>query len=157
MILFNSYCPLRIALDEESFGNSYYEVIVKNVTKKEIFKYEVSPELLFTHYQLLEYYKNGKKVDEKYYPEEKSFIIDSKYINENNLRRLEDILDKESIGILLGWNYKFLNIAKHVNCYLVKIDGINLIIPHYNVFTAHNKTNLIFIICKKRGKKKINF
>ena len=129
---FQFLLPLRIALDEDKYSNSYYEVVVKNITKDEVFKYQVSPELLFTHYQLLEYYKNGKKVDNNYH-EEKSFIIDSKTINENNLRKLEDILDKESIGILLGWNYKFLNIAKHVNCYLVKIDGINLIIPHYAI------------------------
>ena len=125
--------PLKIALDEDKYSNSYYEVVVKNITKDEVFKYQVSPELLFTHYQLLEYYQNGKKVDRKNHIEEKSFIIDSKNINENNLRKLEDILDKESIGILLGWKYKFLSIAKHVNCYLVKIDGINLIIPHYAI------------------------
>lgn len=125
--------PLKIALDEDKYSNSYYEVVVKNITKDEVFKYQVSPELLFTHYQLLEYYQNSKKVDRKNHIEEKSFIIDSKNINENNLRKLEDILDKESIGILLGWKYKFLSIAKHVNCYLVKIDGINLIIPHYAI------------------------
>ena len=115
---FQFLLPLRIALDEDKYSNSYYEVVVKNITKDEVFKYQVSPELLFTHYQLLEYYKNGKKVDNNYH-EEKSFIIDSKTINENNLRKLEDILDKESIGILLGWKYKFLDIAKHVNCCLV--------------------------------------
>ena len=98
---FQFLLPLRIALDEDKYSNSYYEVVVKNITKDEVFKYQVSPELLFTHYQLLEYYKNGKKVDNNYH-EEKSFIIDSKTINENNLRKLEDILDKESIGILLG-------------------------------------------------------
>ncbi len=125
--------PLRMVIDEEKYGNSHYEVVIKNITKNEVFKYEVSPELLFTHYQLLEYYKNGKQIDNKYTPEEKSFIIDSRNINEFNLTRLGNLLDEQSIGTLIGWRFKFLNIAKHVNCYLVKIDGINIIIPHYSI------------------------
>lgn len=125
--------PLKIALDEDKYGNSHYEVVVKNITKNEVFKYPVSPELFFTHYQFLEYYQNGKKVDIKNNIEEKSFIIDSNYINENNLKKLKDLLDEDTIGILLGWNKKYLKTAENINCYIVEIDGVNLIIPHFAI------------------------
>lgn len=125
--------PLKIVLDEDKYGNSHYEVVVKNITQNEVFKYPVSPELFFTHYQFLEYYKNGKKVDRKNNIEEKSFIIDSNFINENNLKKLKDLLDEDTIGILLGWNKKYLKTAENINCYLVEIDGINLIIPHFAI------------------------
>ncbi|WP_066350476.1 hypothetical protein [Aliarcobacter skirrowii] len=125
--------PLRMVIEEEKYGNSHYEVVVKNITKKEVFKYPVSPELFFTHYQFLEYYKNGKKVDRKSNIEEKSFIIDSNYINENNLKKLKDLLDEDTIGILLGWNKKYIKTAENINCYLVEIDGVNLIIPHFAI------------------------
>ena len=125
--------PLKIALDEDKYGNSHYEVVVKNITKNEVFKYPVSPELFFTHYQFLEYYQNGKKIDRKNSIEEKSFMIDSKSINENNLKKLKDLLDEDTIGILLGWNKKYLKTAENINCYLVEIDGINLIIPHFAI------------------------
>ncbi|MFV7790687.1 hypothetical protein ACNSOP_03330 [Aliarcobacter lanthieri] len=125
--------PLKIALDEAKYGNSHYEVVVKNITKNEVFKYLVSPELFFTHYQFLEYYKNGKKVDRKNSIEEKSFIIDSKTINENNLKKLKDLLNEDAIGILLGWNKKYVMTAENINCYLVEIDGVNLIIPHFAI------------------------
>ena len=125
--------PLKIALDEDKYGNSHYEVVVKNITKNEVFKYPVSPELFFTHYQFLEYYKNGKKVDRKNNIEEKSFIIDSNFINENNLKKLKDLLDEDTIGILLGWNKKYLKTAENINCYLVEINGVNLIIPHFAI------------------------
>ena len=125
--------PLKIVLDEDKYGNSHYEVVVKNITKKEVFKYPVSPELFFTHYQFLEYYQNGKKIDRKNSIEEKSFMIDSNFINENNLKKLKDLLDEDTIGILLGWNKKYLKTAQNINCYLVEIDGVNLIIPHFAI------------------------
>ncbi|XPV68791.1 MAG: hypothetical protein ACNI25_16015 [Halarcobacter sp.] len=42
--------PLKLILDEDKFGNSHYDVVVKNMTKSEVFTYQVSPELLFTHF-----------------------------------------------------------------------------------------------------------
>lgn len=57
---FQFHFPLRMVIEEEKYSNSHYEVVVKNITKDEVFKYQVSPELLFTHYQLLEYYQNLK-------------------------------------------------------------------------------------------------
>lgn len=111
---FQFLLPLRIALDEESFGNSYYEVVVKNMSKNQIFTYRVSPELLFTHYPLCKSFKNGEKT-EKYLNKDivdKNFKINTKFINKNNEKKLKDILEQESIGTLLGWNYKLLKDAK---------------------------------------------
>ena len=34
--------PLKIVLDEDQFGNSHYEVVVKNMSKNQIFTYRVS-------------------------------------------------------------------------------------------------------------------
>lgn len=39
--------PLKIVLDEDKFGNSHYEVVVKNMCKNQIFTYQVS---LFQRY-----------------------------------------------------------------------------------------------------------
>lgn len=133
--IFQFLFPLKIVLDEDKFSNSHYEVVVENISKKQLFKYNVSPELLFSHYQFLEYYKNGKKVD-KYkneLVEEKSFIIDTKFINRNNEKKLKDILDDKSIGTLLGWSYKYLSDAKNINCYLVEQDDIKIVIPHFAI------------------------
>ncbi|MCG3665934.1 hypothetical protein L5F09_09240 [Aliarcobacter butzleri] len=45
--IFQFLFPLKIILDEDKFSNSHYEVIVENISKKQLFKYSVSPELLF--------------------------------------------------------------------------------------------------------------
>ena len=133
--IFQFLFPLKIVLDEDRFGNSHYEVVVENISKKQLFKYSVSPELLFSHYQFLEYYKNGKKVDKckNESVEEKSFIIDTKFINKNNEKKLKDILDDKSIGTLVGWSYKYLLDAKNINCYLVEQADIKIIIPHFAI------------------------
>ena len=127
--------PLKIVLDEDKFGNSHYEVVVKNMSKNQIFTYRVSPELLFTHYPLCKSFKNGEKT-EKYLNKDivdKNFKINTKFINKNNEKKLKDILDQESIGTLLGWNYKLLKDAKNINCYLVEQDDIKIIIPHFAI------------------------
>lgn len=127
--------PLKIVLDEDKYGNSHYEVVVKNMSKNQIFTYRVSPELLFTHYPLCKSFKNGEKT-EKYLNKDivdKNFKINTKFINKNNEKKLKDILDQESIGTLLGWNYKLLKDAKNINCYLVEQDDIKIIIPHFTI------------------------
>ncbi|TLS70733.1 hypothetical protein FE246_09750 [Aliarcobacter thereius] len=127
--------PLKIVLDEDKFANSHYEVVVKNMSKNQIFTYRVSPELLFTHYPLCKSFKNGEKT-EKYLNKDivdKNFKINTKFINKNNEKKLKDILDQESIGTLLGWNYKLLKDAKNINCYLVEQDDIKIIIPHFTI------------------------
>jgi hypothetical protein len=35
----------------EDIGNSYFNVIVQNLTKKELFETLIPPELFFTHYK----------------------------------------------------------------------------------------------------------
>ena len=127
--------PLKIVLDEDKFGNSHYEVVVKNMSKNQIFTYRVSPELLFTHYPLCKSFKNGEKT-EKYLNKDivdKSFKINTKFINKNNEKKLDDILDENTIGTLLGWKLKYVNKAKYVNCYLVEQDDIKIIIPHFAI------------------------
>lgn len=127
--------PLQIVLDEDKFGNSHYEVVVKNMSKNEIFTCQVSPELLFTHYPLCKSFKNGEKT-EKYLNKDiidKSFKINTKFINKNNEKKLDDILDKNTIGTLLGWKLKYVNKAKYANCYLVEQDDIKIIIPHFAI------------------------
>jgi hypothetical protein len=127
--------PLKIILDEDKFGNSHYEVVVKNMSKDQIFTYQVSPELLFTHYPLCKSFKNGEKTERNLNKDiiDKSFKINTKFINKNNEKKLKDILDKESIGTLSGWSYKFLKDAKNINCYLVEQDNIKIIIPHFAI------------------------
>ncbi|MDN5104997.1 hypothetical protein O8C79_06825 [Aliarcobacter butzleri] len=127
--------PLQIVLDEDKFGNSHYEVVVKNMSKNEIFTYKVSPELLFTHYPLCKSFKNGEKT-EKYLNKDiidKSFTINTKLVNEFNSKKLIDILDEKSIGTLLGWKLKYVNKAKYINCYLIEQDDIKIIIPHFAI------------------------
>lgn len=127
--------PLKIILDEDKFANSHYEVVVKNMGSKEIFTYEVSPELLFTHYPLCKSFKNGERIEKNPNKDiiDKSFKINTKFVNEFNSKKLKDFLDKKTIGTLLGWNYKFYDDAKNINCYLVEHDDIKIIIPHFAI------------------------
>jgi hypothetical protein len=127
--------PLQIVLDEDKFGNSHYEVVVKNISKDQIFTYQVSPELLFTHYPLCKSFKNGEKIEKNPNKDiiDKSFKINTKFVNEFNLKKLKHILDKKTIGTLLGWNYKFYDDAKNINCHLVEQDDIKIIIPHFAI------------------------
>ena len=118
---FQFLLPLKIILDEDKFGNSHYEVVVKNMNSKEIFTYQVSPELLFTHYPLCKLFKNGEIIEKNPNKDiiDKSFTINTKLVNEHNLKKLADILDDKSIGTLLGWSLKYVNKAKYINCYLI--------------------------------------
>ncbi len=120
--------PLKLILDEDKFGNSHYEVVIKNMTTGDVFSKLISPELLFTHFPLCKPYVNGKKT--KYYPSkeinEESFTIDSNLIDESNSKKLTDILDDDTIGTLIGWKRTYLNTAKYINCYLVEQNDILL-------------------------------
>jgi hypothetical protein len=127
--------PLKIILDEDKFGNSHYEVVVKNMNSKKVFTYQVSPELLFTHYPLCKSFKNGERIEKNPNKDiiDKSFTINTKIVNEHNLKKLADILDDKSIGTLLGWSLKYVNKAKYINCYLIEQDNIKIIIPHFAI------------------------
>lgn len=126
--------PLKIVLDEDQFGNSHYEVVVKNINTNQFFSYLMSPELLFTHYQFLEYYQNGKKVDrnKKEFVDEKSFIINTRLINKGSEKKLNDILDNNTIKSLLPESNEF-NDSKYINCYLVEQKDMKIIIPQFAI------------------------
>jgi hypothetical protein len=126
--------PLKIVLDEDQFGNSHYEVVVKNTNTNQFFSYLMSPELLFTHYQFLEYYQNGKKVDrnKKEFLDEQSFIINTRLINKGNEKKLNDILDNNTIKSLLSESNEFSD-AKYINCYLVEQKDMKIIIPQFAI------------------------
>ncbi len=133
--IFKILFPLRLRLDDEEYSQSHFDVVVKNITKKEVFLYEMSPELLFTHYPLEKSFLKGDKT--KYYTNkditEKSFLIDTTHLAESNTLHLHKILDEKSIVSLIGWKRKFLKEAKYNYCYLFKQDNVNIIIPHYAV------------------------
>lgn len=126
--------PLKIALDEDKYGNSHYEVVVKNTNTNQFFSYLMSPELLFTHYQFLEYYQNGKKVDrnKKEFVDEKSFIINTRLINKGSEKKLNDILDNNTIKSLLPESNEFSD-SKYINCYLVEQKDMKIIIPQFAI------------------------
>ena len=80
--------PLKIVLDEDKFGNSHYEVVVKNMSKNQIFTYQVSPELLFTHYPLCKSFKNGEKTE--------------KYLNKDILKLTLNLLKRTMREMKIG-------------------------------------------------------
>ena len=80
--------PLKIVLDEDKFGNSHYEVVVKNMSKNQIFTYRVSPELLFTHYPLCKSFKNGEKTE--------------KYLNKDILKLTLNLLKRTMREMKIG-------------------------------------------------------
>ena len=80
--------PLKIILDEDKFSNSHYEVVVKNIDSKEVFTYEVSPELLFTHYPLCKSFKNGEKTE--------------KYLNKDILKLTLNLLKRTMREMKIG-------------------------------------------------------
>lgn len=125
--------PLKLILDEDKFGNSHYEVVIRNESTEEVFSEQISPELLFTHFPLCHSFKNGEKVDtyqnKNIY--EESFIIDSSLIK--NSIKLNELLDDKTIGTLLGWSFKFLKTAKYINCYLIEQNGVKIILPHFAI------------------------
>lgn len=148
---FQFLMPLKLKLDEDNFGNSHYEVVVKNLTNNEIFTYLISPELLFTHFQVGKSYKNGNEINKP--PSipifKQNFTIDTNLINNESTYKLKDFLEDNEIGKLLGWNFKYLNIAKNVNCHILTQNNTKIIIPHYVVglyyyfrFTELRETSL---------------
>jgi hypothetical protein len=131
---FQFLMPLKLKLDEDKFGNSHYEVIIKNLETKELFTYLIAPELLFTHFQLGKSYKNGieiKKHTDAIF--EESFIINSNLIDTSKRNKLKDFLDDKSIGTLIGWKYTYLNTAKNINCHILEQNNKRFIIPHYAI------------------------
>lgn len=132
---FKLLMPLKLVLDEDKFGNSHFDVLIKNMSKNELFSYKLSPELLFTHFPIEKSFANGKKND--FYKnkdiEEKSFFINTSILNETNTKKLNQILDEKNIVSLIGWKRTFLDDAKYINCYVIKQNDIQIIIPHFAI------------------------
>ncbi len=49
---FKLLLPLKLVLGEDKFRNSHFDVLIKNMSKNELFSYKLSPELLFTHFPI---------------------------------------------------------------------------------------------------------
>lgn len=130
---FRLLLPLKLHLDEDKFGNSHFKVVIKNMTQNEVFSYDLSPELLFTHFPLEKSFNNGQQND--YYQNktifEKDFIIDTTNTSKNNSYKLHELLDEKSIVSISGWKRKFLNEAKYINCYLIEQNSNKIIIPDF--------------------------
>lgn len=90
---FRLLLPIKLHLDEDKYGNSHFKVIIKNMTQNEVFSYDLSPELLFTHFPLEKSFSNGQQND---YYQNKTF-------SKNNSFKLHELLDKKSIVSIRGW------------------------------------------------------
>ena len=130
---FSFLMPLKIKLDKTDYSKSHFNVIVKNLTKNEVFDYEISPEILFTHYPFDKPYKNGKfdKDFDNTKIKEESFSINTSHTL--NSIYLRDILSEKNVVSLVGWKRKFLFKANYINSYLIEEDGYNLIIPQFTI------------------------
>lgn len=132
---FKILLPLRIKLDNEKIGNSHFEVVIKNMTTKKVFKYYLAPELLLAHLPIETTFKNG--IVTKYFTNSKildqSFLIDTNKLDDHSTPKLHNILDSKHIMTLIGWDKESYKIAKYINCYLFEDRGRKIIIPHYAI------------------------
>ena len=132
---FKLLLPLKLVLVLDKFGNSHFDVVIKNMNKNKVFSYELSPELLFTHFPIEKSFENGKK--NKLYKnldiEEKNFFINTSILKEDNTKKLHEILDEKNILSLISREKTFLNDAKHINYYVIKRNNFQIIIPHFAI------------------------
>jgi hypothetical protein len=120
----------------EDIGNSYFNVIVQNLTKKELFETLIPPELFFTHYKFHQAYKNGKidnQWNKKRNLSENKLPIDTRLERKHYDAQLGDVLSDKLIGQLIGWKYTYLEKAKEIGCCLIDVGAIKVIIPHYAI------------------------
>jgi hypothetical protein len=132
---FRIILPLKLKLDFDNYGNSHFNVIVKNETTGEHSLQEMSPELLFTHYSTEKYFVNGKENTRRYTKEvyEDTFFIDTNVNYKLAEVKIKNLLSEVNIVSLLGWKRKFLAIGKNIHCYHLQSFGKNIIIPHYAI------------------------
>lgn len=132
---FKLLMPLKLVLEKDKFGNSHFDVLIKNMSKNELFSYKLSPELLFTHFPIEKYFKNGKKNNSynNTYIEEKNFFINTSILNDTNTKKLHEILDEKNIVSLISGEKTFLSDVKYINCYVIKQNNIQIIIPHFAI------------------------
>lgn len=134
--IFKLLLPLKLKLDFDNYANNKFEVIVQNCTKRELFIYDISPELLFTHFPVEKPFLNGKKTN--YYTNQHiqklSFDIDTAILGESDIFPLHDLLEEKDIVFsLIGYKRTYLALAKHIKCFYIEHPEYNLIIPHYTV------------------------
>ncbi len=137
--------PINLHLDYENLANSQFNVVVQNLTTKEIFIVKTSPEIFFTHFAFKKTYQNGKLA--KYQNakiKERTYQIDTSSLLQNGDIQLKNLLDEKNILDLLGWKRKYLNNAKNIHCTLIKKDNLNIIIPHYAIATYYYFIGTIF-------------
>ena len=122
---FRIILPLKLKLDFDNYGNSHFNVIVKNETTGEHSLQEMSPELLFTHYSTEKYFINGKENTRRYTKEvyEDTFFIDSNVGSDFADLKIKDLLSEVNIVSLLGWKRDFLYKANHIYCYHLQSFG----------------------------------
>lgn len=118
----------------EDIGNSYFRVVVENITRNEFFETCLPPEVFFTHYRFHQTYKNGK-IDQRWKKyiniSETILSIDTRLDREYYDARLSNILNDNKIRELVGWKQTFLKQAKEIRCCLIDVGAIKVIIPHY--------------------------
>lgn len=136
--IFIFYMPLSLKPElEENIGNSYFNVVVKNMTTNEYQIVLMSPELFYSRYKLHRPYQLGKEVKKSKIKSDivdKSFHIDTCLLQEKDNLVLGQFLDKDFIGRLLGWTHKNTDLAKKLTCCVFPLsDGSTLIIPHYAI------------------------
>lgn len=132
--IFQILMPLKLKIDHESYSNSHYVVAAKNITKNEVFTYEMAPELLFQYFPPGKYFQNGFNTKGKSYSskEKYSFDIDTSKINQDNIK-ISSLLSEKNIVSLIGWKRKYLNEANNLYCYYIEQDNQKIIIPQYAV------------------------
>jgi len=127
--------PLRLKIDYEDYGNSLFQVAVKNISKNKFFDVHLSPELFFTKFRFHQPYKNGKQ-DKK---RKGNLIITKKQINLSRHQIidkdiiLDKLIDEDKTVELLGWKRTYLGDAKKTPCFKIDNRFETIIIPHYAV------------------------
>ncbi len=132
--VFKIVLPFKLKLCFNNYANSKFRFIVENCSKKYFFTYSMSPELLFTHFPVQNYFSNGNKlkdaIDDNI--QELSFDIDTS--ETNNIFRLKDIIQEEKISTIFGGvPDRYLDSIKYINCFKFELPNYNLIIPHFAV------------------------
>jgi hypothetical protein len=129
--------PIGLKPDlDEDIGNSYFNVVVKNLTTSKLFTTLIAPEIFFTHFKFQQAYKKGKidrQKSKKNGIETIPYPIDTRLNPEQYNVELGKLVDDKIIGQLLGWKYTYLDDAKKISCCIIKQGITDLIIPHYAI------------------------
>lgn len=134
--IFEILLPIRLMLNSDDYANNKFKVIIKNHEKNYTFSYNLSPELLFTHFPVRKYFLNGCKATKIINSEIQrfNFNINTYMINKDNTFKLEELIEESEIFYLFDKLLNpYLKYAKQIYCYYICFDNFNAIIPHYAV------------------------